>query len=154
MPIQLIHPALVHFPIVFVISLLAVDVYAVWRGVPLTPHSGLGRASIILTALAALSAIAAFIFGDRAFDIALAAGTPEAVLEPHEQMGTMTTAFIAGWAVLRGLAFWRQLAIGTLLAGGVVLAEVVLVGLILTTALYGGQLVYEHGVGVIAHSAG
>lgn len=148
MPIQLIHPAVVHFPIVLVLLLFAVDIYALVRGVPLTSQTCLGRASMVLATCAAIFAIVAFFFGDQAYDIARAAGVKLSVLEAHEEMGTMTTVAICSWVVLRGLAFWRGMSISGRRAGAAMLAEFVLVGLVLTTAFYGGQLVYEHGVAV------
>jgi uncharacterized membrane protein len=154
MPIQLIHPAAVHFPIVFVLSLFAVDGFALARDLPLTSHSGLGRASIVLVIFAGISAIVAYVFGDQAFDIARASGTKLSVLEAHEEMGTATATAVAVWGLLRGFAFWRGLSISGARSGAVVLVELVLVGLILTTAFYGGQLVYEHGVAVTTHRGG
>ncbi len=149
MPVQLIHPAIVHFPIVFVLSLFAVDSFALARGLPLTSGTELGRASMVLAAFAALFAILAFVFGDQAYDIARAAGTSVVVLEPHEELGTITAVAVIIWGVLRGFIYWRGFSLNGSRSGIVVFADFVLVGLILITAFYGGQLVYEHGIAVM-----
>ncbi len=154
MPLQLIHPAVVHFPIVFIISLLAVDSFALVKGVPLTGDTSLGRTSIVLAASAAIFAIIVYFFGDQAFDIALAAGTPDSILEPHVKMGTVTAAAIAVWGLLRGAGFWRGLSVQGGWTALVVLVEVVLVVMVLGTAFLGGQLVYDHGVAVSAKLGG
>lgn len=154
MPLQLIHPAVVHFPIVFIISLLAVDAFALVKGIPLTGDTSLGRASVILAASAAIFAIIVYFFGDQAFDIARAAGTPERILDPHVEMGTATAASIVLWGSLRGVGFWRGLSVRGGRTALVVLVEVVLVVMVITTAFLGGQLVYDHGVAVAAKLGG
>ncbi len=69
-PIQHIHPMLVHFPIVFFLSLAAFDVIALARGVNVTGRSWAGTVSTVLALLAGASAVATWFFGDMALSVA------------------------------------------------------------------------------------
>lgn len=157
-PIELIHPMLLHFPIVLIMLVTAVDALALVRGIPLGgPPANSGTYagfSLAIILLAGLFAVATAAFGDIALDIALDRNVPAALLESHEELGSTTAWLIAGWAVLRGIAWWRGIAITSARTGAVVLVELVLCGLILGTAWLGGVLVYEHGVNVAAAMAG
>lgn len=103
--------------------------------------------------LSGLSAIVAYVFGDLAYDAAISSGVAAVNLETHEALGTWTAAFIVIWALLRGYFWWR----GSPMARG---SKAVAVGievtgalLIVTTAYFGGQLVYELGVNVNVNRA-
>lgn len=148
LPIEQIHPLVVHFPIVFVLSLAAFDVVVVWRGMSISDRAAVANVSAGLAVCAGAAAAVAFLFGDLAFDIALAKGTPLAVLETHEELGTITAAILAGWALVRAVIWWRRIDLSRRLSWLVVAIEVAAAGLIITTAYFGGQLVYEFGVGV------
>lgn len=147
-PLEQIHPMVVHFPIVFVLSLLAIDLWSAVRGLDLGRGGGAGNLAAGVAVLAGLAALVAFVFGDQAYDIAVAHGTPMAPLEAHEGLGTPTAFLILGWGVLRGLIWWLSVPVGAGRRWLAVLVDAVLVGMILTTAWYGGRLVYEFGVAV------
>jgi len=148
-----IHPMIVHFPIVFVLMLAAFDLVAMSRGADLTSRSTTANISASLAVLAGLSAIIAFVFGDIAYDTAVARGFPEARLEMHEGLGTWTAIVVAVWAVVRIALWWRGRRMMRNFSVGIAGAEVVGACLVLATAYFGGQLVYEFGVNV-AHAAG
>jgi uncharacterized membrane protein len=148
MQLERIHPAIVHFPIVFVITLFVVDLAAALRARSLSAGTSWGNPSALLAGAAGVFAFLAFLFGDQAYDIALAAGTPEGLLESHEGLGTFTAFAVLGWAVLRAIAWWRRVDLGGNRAWGVVAADAVLVGCIVTTAWLGGGLVFDHGIAV------
>jgi uncharacterized membrane protein len=87
-----VHPMLVHFPIVFFLTLAVVDTIATVRGRPVTGRSSLGHASTGLAVLAALFAIAAFLFGDMALEFAESNGFASEVAELHEHLGMASAA--------------------------------------------------------------
>jgi uncharacterized membrane protein len=120
------------------------------RGGDLGGAALLSRVSAGALTLAAAFGIAAFLFGDVAYDSAVAAGFPEAALETHEGLGTATMAILVALALLRLFARWR----GIRLSGGrgwlVALGTLAATGIMLTAAYHGGQLVYELGVNVAA----
>jgi uncharacterized membrane protein len=91
-PLQHIHPMLVHFPIVFFLCLSAFDMIAWLRGVTFTGRSVAGTVSVGLAALAGLSAIATYAFGAVALTIAESGGFHNDVAEIHEGLGGFTTA--------------------------------------------------------------
>jgi len=143
-----IHPMLVHFPIVFFLSLAALDTIATLRGVPVTGRGGIGNVSTSLALLAGLFAIATYIFGDMALEYAEASGFHSDVAEIHESLGLATAAAFAIWAIVRVVAWWRN----SRLSGGgafvLSLVELAGAGIVIATAYYGGQLVFNLGVNV------
>ena len=145
-----IHPMIVHFPIVLIMTAFLFDAVRLMRGAPV---SATGRGGIdtgtALAALAGLAAVVAFVFGDLAYDIAMEKGFTEAQLEGHEGWGTMTTIVLVVIAVVRLVMWWRGLnngRIGSLLGTAMTAAGSVMV---IATAYFGGQLVYELGVNVM-----
>jgi uncharacterized membrane protein len=99
--IQHIHPMIVHFPIVFFLTLAGVDIIALLRGDSVTARSAWGFVSTSLAVLAAVSAIVAWIFGDMALEFAEAGGFSSDIAETHEGLGTTTAIAFAVWALLR-----------------------------------------------------
>ena len=69
-PVQHIHPMLVHFPIVFFLTLALFDVVAMGRGATVTGRSVAGAVSLALAAAAPVSAIATYLFGGLALGVA------------------------------------------------------------------------------------
>lgn len=149
-----IHPMLVHFPIVFFLTLAVVDTIATLRGAPVTGRTGLGHASTGLAVLAALFAIASFLFGDMALEFAESKGFASEVAELHEHLGMASAAAFTVWAVVRLVAWWRNASWRGGGAFGLVLVELAGAVLVMTTAYYGGQLVYDLGVNVKQAMAG
>ena len=143
-----IHPMIVHFPIVLFLLGSALELVALARGGDLARRACLANTALVAVILAAAAAAVAAFFGDIAFDHAVGLGFPRAPLERHADFGYTTMWFLIAYAALYLLAWWR----GWRLAGGrgwawfaVSLAGVVLV---LTTAYFGGDLVYRIGVNV------
>jgi uncharacterized membrane protein len=149
-PLEHIHPMLVHFPIVLFFGALALDLLAAVTGRDLTQRSVLpGLALIVLWLGVAAAAVTAF-FGDAALDIAASRGFPDAALEAHEGLGWTTLFVFLAIAVLRALAWWRRIPLGgarAWLATAMTLAGVVVLTM---TAYRGGELVYQLGVNVAA----
>tara|TARA_R110002074_G_scaffold392787_1_gene578570 strand:+ start:79 stop:540 length:462 start_codon:yes stop_codon:yes gene_type:complete len=148
LPIEQFHPLVVHFPIVFVLVLAAFDLVAVWRGQPLSGRGAIANVSAGLAFSAGLAAAAAYVFGDLAFDVALAKGTPLAVLETHEELGSIVAALLVAWGLVRAFIWIRSVSLSRRLGWGIVAIEIAAAALIITTAYFGGQLVYDFGVGV------
>lgn len=149
MRIELIHPMIIHFPIVLLISLVFVDTIFVSRGDRLEAGSAVGNTSAVLALAAGVSAILAFMFGDQAYDVAVAAAkAPKDMLEIHQELGTFTAFAIAAWAAIRSGLWWKKVALGKGLAFSIVGVEFALTAAILATAWFGGELVYSYGVAV------
>lgn len=154
LPIEQIHPALVHFPIVLALILVSIDAVATSRGRLLAGSSPLASISALLATAMGSFVILTYLFGDQAYDVALASGTPQSVLEIHQQLGTITTIAMALWGAIRSGLWWRQVPFQGNTQRAIVGVEVVISGLVLFTAFFGGQLVYEHGVGVLGSLSG
>ncbi|AKH68817.1 putative membrane protein [Spongiibacter sp. IMCC21906] len=148
LPIEQIHPLVVHFPIVFALLLAMFDLVVVFRGLSLDGRGAIANISAGLGLGAGLAAAVAFVFGDLALDVALANGTSLAILERHEELGSITAGVLVAWGLLRAVIWWRGTVLSRRLCWGAVVFELAIAGLIVTTAYFGGQLVYEFGVGV------
>lgn len=149
LPLEQLHPIVVHFPIVLTLSLAFLDIIAFARGVPLGGRGAYANLSAGIATVAGLSALAAFSLGDAALDIALARNVDPAILENHQDFGTFTAFALVIWGALRALAWWRRIDISGTRTYVVLGVEVVFVFLILAVAYFGGQLVYEFGVNVM-----
>ena len=79
--LQHVHPVLVHFPIVFFLTLAAFDMVAAFRGKAVTGRSSAANASTGLALLAGLSAIVTYFFGDLALTIAEDGGFSSEIAE-------------------------------------------------------------------------
>ncbi len=143
---------LVHFPIVFFLSLAAFDVIAAFRGTEIGGRSRAGTISFALALLAGLSAVAAFVFGGVALDVAEAQGFHSGVAEIHESLGGITAIAFAAWALIRAFLWWRNVRLPAGAARVLPIIEVAGAVLVAVTAYYGGQLVFDLGVNV-AHTA-
>jgi uncharacterized membrane protein len=149
---QHLHPIIIHFPIVFVITLVVLDWIATLRGVPVTGRNPAGNASTGLAVLAGLAALIAYYLGGVALDIAEAGGFHSEIAEIHEHLGETTAMVLAGWAIVRAFLWFRDMKLTNPVRFAVPVLELVGVALVLATAYYGGQLVYDLGVNV-AHAA-
>lgn len=148
MPLEHIHPMIVHFPIVLALLTLAFDLWWVVRGQgAASPLITLRTGTVVLT-LGAAAAVVAYIFGDMAYDIAIAKGVPEATLETHEGWGTTTMVVFVVAALVRLFLWWRQSDSKTAgIAVAIALSAAVSV-MVVTTAYFGGHLVYDLGISV------
>jgi uncharacterized membrane protein len=140
---------IVHFPIVYIISLFLVDGFATLSGRSIAAGTALGNASFALASAAGILAVVAYFFGDQAYDIAMASGhAPKELLETHAALGTFTATAFASWAVVRAGLWWWSSALKGAVRFAVPAIDGLLVLSVIVTAYYGGQLVYDHGVGV------
>jgi len=133
-----LHPALIHFPIAFLLGGLLVDLVARIR-----PRAALTRAATGLLVAGVISGIAAAAAGVVSY-FTVPAHTEAA----HEQMDTHMA--LAGAALvlfaLVAIARWRRRGepASTLALSGGLLASVLLIG----AAFLGGKTVYQGGAGV------
>lgn len=149
MRLELIHPMVVHFPIVLGLGLFAVDGIAALRKWPLSGRGAVANTSAIVAVAAGIFAVIAFVFGDQAYDIALAAANaPKDALEIHQEIGSITAFALAGWAAARAFLWWRNVKLGAAAGYGIAGIEALLVAAVLVAAWYGGELVYHYGVAV------
>ena len=144
-----LHPLVVHFPIVWLIAAVAVDLVCV------TARARWAEAAAPwLYAAGAASALAAYLSGRQAAATVLLPGMAQPIVLEHWNWALATTIYFATVATFRlaltfmkrRLTFWARA--GALVAG---LAGVFL---LYHAAEQGARLVYEHGVGVAprAHS--
>ena len=137
-----IHPIVVHFPIGLLCVSVAFDALA-----PRWPTGGLRETSLYTLLAGVMSAALAVATGGMEEGMAERAGAPEAVLELHESLGTVTLVIFVALLGLRLAMQWgwlkeiRSLTLGLGVIGIVILA---------LTGYWGGDLVYTYGIGVKA----
>jgi uncharacterized membrane protein len=146
-PIQHIHPILVHFPIVLIYTLVAIDLVALAGGSAVTGKSGAGTISTFVALAAGVFAIGTWFFGGLALDHAEAAGFSSDIAEIHESLGGITAFAFLIWGLVR-LALWIRNREFRAVTITIPLIEIGGAVLVTATAYYGGLLVYELGVNV------
>lgn len=147
-PVQHIHPMLVHFPIVLIFFLTAFDILATLRGHSVTGRTVAGNISTSFAVLTGLFAIATYIFGGMALDVAEAGGFHSDVAEIHESLGEMVAIVTGIYGLLRAGLWFKDFRINGVTSYIFPLAGLAGSALVAATAYFGGQLVYELGVNV------
>lgn len=153
-PIQHIHPMLVHFPIVLIFLVAGAETVAVALGGDVTGRTPMGNFATGLIVVAALAAIAAFFFGDIALTYAENGGFESDVAEIHEALGRMVAISVSIWAVVRAAMWWRDTRMARPWAFLIPVVSIAGAGLVTWTAYYGGQLVFDLGVNVAKAAGG
>jgi len=148
--IALIHPMLVHFPIVLLILAVAMDIIVLLIKKDLSNRQCLPLIALSALLLGTLSAGIAAIFGDIALDKAVSKGFPTGPLETHETLALITIAVFSFHSMLRVLAVWRSYPLRGIIGWISTSPGLVGVVLLISTAYYGGELVYHLGVNVAA----
>lgn len=154
MPLEHIHPIIVHFPIVFVVTLFALDLFAALRGRAATGKGDAFTTTSTVNAVGAGAfALLAMAVGDVAAEIAEGKGLSATVaqfLETHEALGSATAILIAVWAFIRGWFWYKDRRVSGAGAWALVGVDAAILALVVATAWFGGNLVYEYGVNVAA----
>lgn len=153
-PVQHIHPMLVHFPIVLVFVLAAFDLIATARGASVTGRSIAGNISTAVAVGSAIFAVATWYFGGLALDHAEAGGFSSDVAEIHESLGMTVAGALSVWAAIRTFMWWRDMRASGVVKFAMPVVALAGAGLVTVTAYYGGLLVYELGVNVTKAAAG
>ena len=150
-PVELIHPMIVHFPLALFPAAIALDLWILMRGGDLAARQPLPQIALATYVAATLLALLAVILGGFAFDAALARGFPEAALEAHEEIAQWSFFIFAGITAVRLFVYFRRVNMARLRGGAIAFASVAAYSLMLIAAYRGGELVYQLGVNV-AHA--
>jgi uncharacterized membrane protein len=139
-----LHPVLVHFPLALLVTAAAVDLVG-WL---LRRNRRLRDAATLLYVIGTLTALGAYVSGREASQTVWLTGMAHAVVKDHSDWAYRVVWFFGIVTGLR-LVLLRR-APGPAMVALFVLAGVVGIDLLRETGDRGGQLVYQHRVG-IAH---
>lgn len=140
--LHLLHPALVHFTIAFLVGGGLAEAYGIARGRETAER--LGGMLVTAGTIALLPTIVAGFLAENVLTLSEAAA---GAVDGHERLGLVTVGVFApllvikAWGRGRPPAGWRGLYAAGLIAG---------VALVAATAYAGGLMVYRLGVGVAA----
>jgi uncharacterized membrane protein len=145
---NLIHPIIVHFPIVLAIALAVTDHVALFAGTKFGGRSCLANLSVLLALLLGVFTLIALVSGGVSFAAAQQTGVSADTMGVHRDMGRIFTTLAVFWALLRGGLWWWHVEPNRLWRILFVAFELGLIVMVALTALYGVDLVYGHGIAV------
>lgn len=144
----LIHPMIVHFPIVLFLTVPVFDAFILLRGGDLAAKEKLANVGLAIMIAGVTAGLVAIMFGYIAADHAAALGFPTAPVEEHEGFATTTVSVFAVLSVIRLHFRTRGISLagtrGWLFVGATAIGAL----LVIATAYFGGHLVYDLGVNV------
>ena len=140
-----IHPLIVHFPIALLVAAVVTDLLSVVM--PRRP--ALREAATWLYCAGAGSAVAAYLTGSNAADSMLLPAEVTPLVDVHDNWAFRTTALFALLAAAR-VALPRFLTLKAPVWWGALALALIGTGMLYQTAERGGQLVFQHGLGVQA----
>lgn len=144
-----LHPAVVHFPVALLLTGAVFDAAClVFRR-----FLWLDRAAAALITIGSLTLGAAYLTGERAAEAAApVTGIAQGILADHEDLALISLWAWSAAVALRLFVVWLGRDDLEVNLGIFRLAALVLVfgaaALVVLTAFHGGQLVYDHGIGV------
>ena len=136
------HPAAVHFPIALGMTTVLLLVAARLNPV----HAGFSAAARLLLPLAAISAVIAAALGWYAYGTVEHDAAGHAVMIRHRDWALGATVVLAALALWDGWR-WRS---AQAVHGALLPAMLLVAGALAVTGWLGGEMVYRHGVGVMA----
>lgn len=139
---QMVHGALVHFPIAFIVGGFLLELFAL-----LADRQWMARASLILLLLGTICGSAAIFTGQRAAEDLLLDKPLESIIETHEDMAYAAT-ITAGIAVILKLILMAKDVKGRKAYVVPLLLAALATGFVLNGGRLGGEMVYQHGAGV------
>ena len=143
-----IHPMFVHFPIVLFIVAVALTCYAQVKNENIAARNCLGGAIVASYAAAAVFSWIAAFFGDIALDAAVNAGFAKDPLETHESLAGTAIVLLTVLSIVTLYSWWKHIDLGGMRGRIFTIVALLTLILLLITAYFGGNLVYELGVNV------
>lgn len=141
-----LHPLVIHFPIVLLITAVACDLVDVVLHRP----AWLGAAAASLYAAGAVAAVTAYLTGKNAAATVLIPGMAQPIVQEHQWWALVTASYFGLFAAVRLVALFRGFPRRRLYRVLFLVAGLIGVVLLQQTAERGARLVYQHGVGVVA----
>lgn len=140
-----LHPLVIHFPIALLITAAAVDLANIIFG---RPRWETGMTTYLYTTGATFG-LAAYVTGRDAATIVLTPGPAHGLINDHWNWALLTTSYFAVFAAIRLSTHLAKVKWSWSSRFLLVVLGLIGIAFLHQTAEKGGQLVYQHGVGVI-----
>ena len=147
-PTYQIHPMIVHFPIVLFVLVFLLSVTVAIRGGNLADRTILPTTTLTLLWAGVVLGIVAMIFGGVAAGHASTMGFPNEPIGVHAGYAQRTVLTFLVLAIALSVFRWRNIAVAGTRGWIFTLLLLAGVGLVITTAYFGGHLVYDLGVNI------
>lgn len=144
MPIEQIHPMMVHFPIALLIASIFLDFLSI-----IAKKDTFEKSAFYLLVLGILGAVAAIIFGLLAEDAASKRPNIADTIETHEALAFITTGIFIALLIVRYIFMKKDNF--KKVKPYYLIAALIGVAFLLATAKIGGHMVYELGAAVNAN---
>ncbi len=141
-----IHPMLIHFPIVFLITAVLLDAL----NIVFRKNSWLHSAALFFYAVGIVSLVGVYFSGQQAADSVKVADSVYPAISDHANWALRSVWFWIALVAIRFALLFREYDRKTLVLSGLVLVGIVGNWFIFRTADQGAALVYKLGVGVKA----
>ena len=141
-----IHPLIVHFPIALLLAAVVTDLLSV----VMARRPALREAATWLYCAGAGTAVAAYLTGENAADSMLLPAAVTPLVDVHDDWAFRTTVLFALLAAAARVILPRFIALKAPVWWGALALGLVGAGMLYQTAERGGQLVFQHGLGVQA----
>jgi len=144
-----IHPLIIHFPIVLLLTAVVADLGALL----FKKSAWLQKTAITLYGFGGLSAVVTYFTGKQAADMVTFPAASYPVIGRHADLALYTSIFFGIYALVRLFLYWKKWDAKKGIAVLLFLIAAAGYGLLQQTAEQGGMLVYKYGVGTQAVKA-
>ncbi len=139
-----VHPLLVHFPVALLSLAVLLEIILLWAVRDVKAR----RFALVFYLLSLAATVGTYFSGRQAADAVHLPTSAIPVVSRHADLAFWIVVALSVFVLLRLIFYWRRWDLQRWARGFFLLFMLLIFGLVQRTAEYGGQLVYQHAVGV------